>query len=80
MDGKLLTLLSFYKMHFALLLTQQKAHSPLFWFCRQRFLFFNVIFLYGHFSLNTEHVVKSFFSDSIILDYHNSDKERFLLY
>ena len=61
MDGKLLTLLSLYKMHFALLLTQQKAHSPLFWFCLQRFLFFNVIFLYGHFSLNTEHVVKSIF-------------------
>lgn len=78
-DGKLLTLLSLYKMHFALWLTQQKAHSPLFWFCLQGFLFFYVIFLYGHFSLNTEHIVKSIFSDSIIF-YHNSDKERFLLY
>ena len=42
--------------------------------------FFYIIFLYGHFSLNTEHIVISIFSDSIIFDYHNSDKERFLLY
>ena len=44
------------------------------------FFFFYVIFLYGHFSLNTEHIVKLIFLDSIIFDYHISDKERFLLY